>query len=209
MNKCIIIVFTLALFFVSCRQAGRRTLPYYNNASFTPQFLEKVPADFHKIRSFHLTTQANTVFTEQNMDGKISVVNFFFTSCPGICPRMAVNMKVLQDSFLTDNRIQLLSHSVMPETDDVPALAKYAEAKKVDGKRWLLLTGNKSEIYTLGRKFYFVEEDLGQKRDTSEFLHTENFVLVDKQRHIRGIYNGLNIASVGELIKDIRELEKE
>jgi protein SCO1/2 len=104
MIKQIIIGFTCALFFISCKQEAKRTLPYYNNASFTPQFLETVPAGFHKIRSFSLTTQSNTVFTEKDMDGKISVVNFFFTSCPGICPRMAINMKVLQDSFLTDNR---------------------------------------------------------------------------------------------------------
>lgn len=209
MNKTAIVFFTCVLFFVSCKESANRTLPYYNDASFTPQFLEKVPDGFHKIKPFTLTTHTNKSFTEKDMDGKISVVNFFFTSCPGICPRMAINMKTLQDSFLTDNRVQLLSHSVMPETDDVPTLVKYAAAKKVDSNRWLLLTGNKSEIYTLGRKFYFVEEDLGEKRDTSEFLHTENFVLVDQQRHIRGIYNGLNIASVGELIKDIRELKKE
>ena len=203
-----ILCFTLFLF-ISCKQEPRRILPYYNSAGFTPQFLKNVPAGFHQVKPFRLTAQTNEIFTEKNMDGKISVVNFFFTSCPGICPRMAVNMKVLQDSFLTDNRIQLLSHSVMPETDDVAALVKYAKAKNVNSKRWLLLTGDKAEIYTLGRKFYFVEEDLGEKRDTSEFLHTENFVLVDQNRHIRGIYNGLNIASVGELIKDIRELEKE
>lgn len=209
MRKGVFLFFCLSGFLVSCKEGPERRLPYYNNASFTPQFLEKAPDDFHKVRSFALTTHTNQAFTEKDMDGKISVVNFFFTSCPGICPRMAINMKALQDSFLTDDRIQLLSHSVMPETDDVPTLQKYAGAKKVDSKRWLLLTGNRSEIYNLGRKFYFVEEDLGEKRDTATFLHTENFVLVDKQRHIRGIYNGLNVASIGELIRDIRELEKE
>lgn len=195
--------------FLACKQQPERRLPYYNDASFTPQFFEQAPAGFHTIKPFQLRTHTNRVFTEKDMDGKISVVNFFFTSCPGICPRMAVNMKALQDSFLTDDRVQLLSHSVMPEKDDVNTLVQYATAKQVNSKRWLLLTGNKAEIYTLGRRFYFVEEDLGEQRDTSEFLHTENFVLVDRNRHIRGIYNGLNIASVNDLVKDIRELEKE
>ncbi len=201
-------LFMAIVFLVSCKQEARK-LPYYNTASFTPQFLNKVPAGYHQIKSFALTTQANSIFTEKNMDGKISVVNFFFTSCPGICPRMAINMKALQDTFINDNTIRLLSHSVMPEKDNVEALVKYAAAKKVDSRRWFLLTGNKAEIYNLGRRYYFAEEDLGQNRDTSEFLHTENFVLVDKQRHLRGIYNGLNVASVNDLIKDIRELEKE
>lgn len=209
MNSRILLSGVCVFLLLSCKQEPGRTLPYYNDASFTPHFFENTPGHFHQVRPFQLRTHTNQVFTEKDMDGKISVVNFFFTSCPGICPRMAVNMKALQDSFLTDDHIQLLSHSVMPETDNVNTLAQYAAAKNVNSKRWLLLTGDKSQIYILGRKFYFAEEDLGQKRDTSEFLHTENFVLVDKNRHIRGIYNGLNISSIGELVKDIRELEKE
>lgn len=207
--KKILVIISICVALFSCRESERRVLPYYNDASFTPQFLAQVPDDFHRIKPFSLMAHTGQPFTEKDMNGKINVVNFFFTSCPGICPRMAINMKALQDSFLTDSRVQLLSYSVMPEKDDVATLVQYAAAKKVNASRWLLLTGNKSEIYTLGRKYYFVEEDLGEKRDTSEFLHTENFVLVDGDRHIRGIYNGLNIASVGELVKDIRALEKE
>lgn len=209
MNRRLILYSMVLQVFVCCQQKPRRILPYYNDASFTPHFFESVPPGFHQVKPFQLTTHTNQSFTEKDLDGKISVVNFFFTSCPGICPRMAINMKALQDSFLTDKNVQLLSHSVMPETDDVATLARYAVAKNVNSQRWLLLTGDQSMIYTLGRKFYFVEEDLGEKRDSAEFLHTENFVLVDKNRHIRGIYNGLNISSVVELVKDIRELAKE
>ncbi len=207
--KTVNIILISSLFFLSCKHEIKTKLPYYKDPAFTPMFLERVPDDFHQVRSFTLTAHTNTPFTEKDMDGKICVVNFFFTSCPGICPRMAVNMHALQDSFLTDNTIRLLSHSVMPEKDDVTTLQTYASTKKVDSNRWLLLTGDKREIYNLGRKYYFVEEDMGERRDTSGFLHTENFVLVDKKRHIRGIYNGLNVASVGDLIRDIKELEKE
>jgi protein SCO1/2 len=122
---------------------------------------------------------------------------------------MAVNMKLLQDSFLHDDHIRLLSHSVTPDRDSIAALRAYAQKKGVDEQRWLLLTGSKQTIYDLGRKYYFVEEDLGLKKDTSEFLHTENFILLDGRRRIRGIYNGLSLPSMQSLVADIRELEKE
>ena len=110
---------------------------------------------------------------------------------------------------MNDTNIQLISHSVTPETDDVARLQAFAESHKVNETKWLLLTGDKTEIYTLGRQYYFVEEDLGEKRDTSVFLHTENFVLTDKHRHIRGIYNGLSLPAIQNLIEDIRTLAKE
>jgi len=97
----------------------------------------------------------------------------------------------------------------MPYKDDVTTLKKFARARNVDAQRWVLLTGRRTEIYDLGRRFYFVEEDAGEKRDTTVFLHTENIVLTDKHRHIRGIYNGLSISSIQNLINDIRELQRE
>ena len=208
MNKQLIIVLVILLA-VSCRQEPGRKLPYYQTADFTPVFADGVPDTFHHIRPFYLSAHTGEAFTEKNMDGKISVVNFFFTSCPGICPRMSINLKVLQDSLLKSHDIQLLSHSVTPDRDSLSVLRTYAKAHKVNAARWLLLTGSKNEIYDLGRKFYFVEEDLGEKRDTSVFLHTENFILVDKQRHIRGIYNGLSLPAMQNLLADIRVLEKE
>jgi protein SCO1/2 len=199
----------LLIALAACKNGAKRKLPYYNTADFMPLFTDKVADSFHQIRPFQLIDQTGSAFTQNNMDGKISVVDFFFTSCPGICPKMTNNMKVLQDTFVDDAVIQLISHSVTPEKDTVAALKEYAEKKGVNDKRWRLLTGPKNEIYNLGRKYYFVEEDLGENRDTSVFLHTENFVLVDKQRHIRGIYNGLSQPSIQSLIADIRELEKE
>lgn len=187
-------------------------LPYYNAAEFTPHWLagfEDSIANFHKIPAFSLTNQNGETVTEKTVNGKIYVVDFFFTSCPGICPKMTANMKVLQDEFLNDEAILLLSHSVTPEVDTVDKLQRYAVEKEVNANRWHLLTGERQEIYNLGRNAYFVEESMGLQKSPDDFLHTENFVLMDKNRHIRGIYNGLNKTAVQQLIDDIKVLKAE
>lgn len=202
------ISFILICFLVSCKEKARN-LPYYDSADFTPKWEMKDAQTFHTIRTFNLTDQEGNTFTEKNLDGKICVADFFFTSCPGICPKMAVSMSDLQKEFLNDADVLLVSHTVTPAKDSVPVLKNYAAAKGVDYKKWRLLTGAKEEIYDLGRKFYYVEEDLGVKSDTSIFLHTENFVLIDRNRHIRGIYNSLDNNSMTALKNDIKELRKE
>ncbi len=202
------IALVLLIAVMACKGPARK-LPYYDTPEFTPKWEMPDARTFHRIRPFSLVDQQNKRFTEADMDGKITVVDFFFTSCPGICPKMTNSMGTLQKEFLTDEHIQLLSHSVTPERDSVPVLAEYARKKHVDARRWKLLTGSKSEIYDLGRKFYFVEEDEGVSRGPDIFLHTENFVLVDKQRRIRGIYNGLDGDSIQALIRDIKTLEAE
>ncbi len=118
----------------------------------------------------------NIKFTEKDLEGKICVADFFFTSCPGICPKMTASMSGIQKEFKDDNEILLISHSVTPEKVSVAVLAEYAKKKKVDFNRWKLLTGTQDEVYDLGRKFYFVEEDEGLVRATDVFLHTENFI---------------------------------
>lgn len=188
------------------------TLPYYSDATFTPQWLDPgSPAidTLHQIPPFTLVNQDGDTITEADVAGKIYVVDFFFTTCPGICPKMTDNMVLVQDAFLDDDQVLIISHSVTPDRDSVPVLRNYAEMKGVVSGKWHLVTGNREEIYRLGRKSYFVEEDLGLKKEDDEFLHTENFVLVDGNRHIRGIYNGLNKTSVNQLIADIRTLELE
>ncbi len=202
------VIFIFLCILISCIENARK-LPYYDTSDFTPKWEMPDKKIFHAIRSFKLLDQQGAAFTEKNLDGKISVADFFFTSCPGICPKMAVSMSALQKEFSNDNDIILISYSVTPEKDSVPVLKKYAEKKGVQYNKWKLLTGNKDDIYNLGRKFYFVEEDLGVNNDTSIFLHTENFVLVDKNRHIRGIYNSLDNNSMTSLKNDIKELKKE
>jgi protein SCO1 len=206
--KTLFWVLIVSCFVISCEEDEQK-LPYYNTADFTPIWELPANASFHKIRPFSLTDQMGKSFTEKNMDGKICVVDFFFTSCPGICPKMTSTMQELQSLLIADTNVLLLSHTVTPESDTVSVLASYGAAKNVQYDRWKLLTGDKSEIYNLGRKYYFVEEDQGENRDTSIFLHTENFILIDKNRIIRGIYNGLDKTSASTIQADIASLEKE
>jgi len=196
------------LIMVSCKE-NKKQLPYYDTPDFTPKWEMTNENTFHKIRPFKLINQENQTFTEKDIEGEICVVDFFFTTCPGICLKMTNSMTDIQTEFMNDNEVLLMSHSVTPEKDSVSVLKQYAKDKKVDFKRWKLLTGDKNEIYDLGRKYYFAEEDEGIKKGNNVFLHTENFILIDKQRHIRGIYNGLDPNSIQNLIQDIKVLKAE
>lgn len=217
--KINILFLLIALSFFACNETQQAkknsrvdTLPFYNEATFTPHWMasddEKLKS-FHRISPFKLTNQNGNTVTEKTFDGKIYVADFFFTTCPGICPKMTANMMDLQEEFLHDNDVLLLSHTVTPESDSVSVLKRFAKYKGIQSEKWHLVTGDRQEIYNLGRKDYFVEENLGLDKDEDEFLHTENFVLIDKNRHIRGIFNGLNKASVKQLIADIKTLKKE
>lgn len=193
-------------------QVQEATLPFYSEATFTPHWISPDDAmldTFHRISPFNLVNQEGDLITEKDFDGKIYVVDFFFTICPGICPKLTTNMTELQDTFMDDEEVLLLSHSVTPDRDSVAVLKKYAEERGILSHKWHLVTGDQHEIYSLGRNDYFVEEDLGLQKEVDEFLHTENFVLIDKNRHIRGIYNGLNKTSVHQLIEDIYTLKEE
>ncbi len=193
-------------------QSRVENLPYYGDASFTPHWLEgdkEGLRHFHQISPFTLINQEGDTISEKTFEDKIYVTDFFFATCPGICPKMTANMSILQQAFLKDDDVLLLSHSVTPERDSVSVLKNYAEAKGINSEKWHLATGDRQEIYSLGRQEYFVEEDLGLERSIDDFLHTENFVLVDKNRHIRGIYNGLNKASIQQLIADVKNLKRE
>lgn len=187
-------------------------LPYYNEPTFTPLWLENSSpelANFHSIPDFELTNQNGDAVTRSTFENKIYVADFFFTSCAGICPKMTSNMALLQDAFAEDESVLLLSHSVMPSADSVATLRIYADANNVTDNKWHMVTGTRNHIYDLGRNHYFIEEDLGVERTEDEFLHTENFVLIDKLQRIRGIYNGLNKGDIQQLIADIGTLQKE
>ena len=187
-------------------------LPYYNDESFTPHWLTPNTEEektFHKIPDFSLTNQSGETVTQDTFEDKIYVTDFFFTTCPGICPKMTGNMARIQEEFKNDPDVLLLSHSVMPSTDSVSVLRAYANKNDVIDNKWHLVTGSRDEIYTLGRDHYFVESDLGEVKSIDDFLHTENFLLIDKNKHIRGIYNGLNRASMAQLITDVKALKQE
>lgn len=187
-------------------------LPFFDEATFTPKWIElhdQKLRNFHRIPDFSLVNQEGKTITQQDLQDKLYVANFFFTTCPGICPQMTANMDILQEEFINDGDILLISHSVTPSRDSVAVLKSYAEKRGIDSKKWYLLTGDRDQIYNLGRNAYFIEENMGIEKTLDDFLHTENFVLVDKQRHIRGIYNGLQKTSVKQLIADIETLKNE
>mgnify|MGYP000657498841 CR=1 FL=1 len=189
-----------------------KKLPVYNPADVNPKLVDQslvLIRRNHKVLDFSLINQNGETVTQQDYEGKIYVADFFFTRCMTICPVMTNNMGVLQEEFLNDDDVKFLSHSVTPSIDSVSVLKTYAEKNGVIDSKWHLVTGDKTEIYNLGRNEYFVENDLGIPKDINDFLHTENFLLIDKNKHIRGIYNGLNRASIAQLITDVEALLKE
>lgn len=161
----------------------------------------------HKIADFELTNQNGEAITQETYKDKIYVADFFFTTCQTICPIMTDQMARVQQEILNDDELMLLSHSVTPEIDSVAQLKRYALEKGVIDTKWNLVTGDRKQIYDLARKSYLVV-----KRDDSEdygMVHTENFALIDKNKEIRGLYNGVSPASVDSLIQDIKRLKKE
>ncbi|MEM1136918.1 MAG: SCO family protein [Bacteroidota bacterium] len=208
--------FALVLANFGCQNASKNTskvavLPYYKEASFTPYWFNntsEIPNGFHKIPDFNLINQLGEPVTAKSFANKIYIADFFFTSCPGICPKMTANMFIVQEAFKNDNEVLIISHSVTPKYDSVSILKEYADTKGVIADKWHLVTGDRKQIYDLGRNFYFAEEDLGLTKKETDFLHTENFILIDRNKYIRGIYNGLNKAAVKQLITDIKTLKE-
>ena len=205
--------FLLTLF--SCNQKQKiaeESLPFYNTAQFDAEWISKTDSRYnaiHTIDTFSLTSQLGHTINKDSLNGKIYVANFFFTSCPGICPKMVSNLQVLQDSLANNDQVKLVSFSVMPWVDSVKKLNEYAQLHHINPNKWYLLTGNKDRIYTLGRQSYFAEKTLGLKKDSTEFLHTESMLLIDTKGRIRGIYNATQKLDIERVRDDIAVLLKE
>jgi len=160
----------------------------------------------HTIDNFAFTNQNGKIITQDNYEGKIYVADFFFTTCPTICPIMTDNMVWLQEKIKNFPEVMLLSHSVTPDIDSVPVLKKYAIEKGVIDSKWNLVTGDKKEIYYIARKSYLAVKT-GKPEDLYDMVHTENFILVDQKRRIRGFYDGTNLDDVKKLYEDILYLK--
>lgn len=218
MNKLVYAFVCTAFLFFACKQSEKQEsvlvadgLPYYQDPSFTPFWFAKqqLPDTLHRIPAFDFLNQDGDTITRDSIEGKIAVVDFFFTKCPGICPKLAKHMRMVLDSCQNDQQVVLLSHSVTPEYDTGKVLQEYAQRVGAVTGQWHLLTGDKKAIYTIARKSYFADEDLGLQKNENDFLHTENLILLDRQQHIRGVYKGTNWAEVQQLIADIKTLSKE
>jgi protein SCO1 len=198
----------------SCKPAAKeRSLPYFNTPDFTPLFLasssEINKKINHTIAPFSFQDQDGKMISNETVQRKIHVANFIFTSCSSICPKMTNNMTKVSDAFFKDSNVVLLSFSVTPWIDTKEKLKQYKENNNITNPNWHFLTGEKAGIYKLARQSYFAEEDLGFSKDSSEFLHTEHFLLVDGSQRIRGIYNGTLELDIQNLIRDIKTLKNE
>ena len=199
-------VISVSLFYSILKPAER--LPIYQPASVNSELVDTTivhKINYHKISDFSLINQNGETVTQSKYDNKIYVADFFFTTCQSICPIMTKNMKDIQDKLIKDSEVLLLSHTVFPEIDSVEVLKKYAVENQVIDSKWDLVTGDKKEIYDLARKSYLAAKD--NTFGEYEMIHTENFVLIDKKKQIRGFYDGTNKEEIDRLYKDIKILK--
>ena len=188
-----------------------KTLPVYSPSDVNPRLVDKSirhQKKNHKVADFKLINQNGKTITNKNYQDKIYIADFFFTRCQTICIAMAYNMSELQEKYKNDDDIMFLSHSVTPVIDSVSVLKEYAERKGVIDGKWNVTTGSKKHIYELARKSYFAVLDEGNG-DENDFIHTEQFVLVDKERRIRGYYDGTDKEDMQKLQNDIVLLKSE
>ncbi len=187
---------------------GDDHLPVFHPAQLDPRLVDPAvrrAEGEHHISDFALVDQHGDTLRLADLEGRILVADFFFTTCATICPKMSVQMARVQDAFKDEPRLVLLSHSVTPEADSVPVLSAYAQRYGAIPGRWHFLTGDRRQIYALARRSYFAALDQGDG-GPDDFVHTENFVLVDPMHRIRGFYDGTSTADVDRLINDLRKL---
>ena len=188
-----------------------KPLPIYQPAMVSTELVDSTiqhHKKYHKIADFKLINQNGKTITQNDYKNKIYVADFFFTTCQTICPIMTAHMIQIQKEIMNDNEVMLLSHSVTPEIDSVEQLKRYALKKGVNDIKWNLVTGDKKQIYELARKSYLAVKTLGNG-DAFDMIHTENFMLVDKKKQIRGFYDGTNPEDIERLLDDIKILKKE
>jgi len=187
----------------------KEILPIYQPAQVNAKLVDTSIAykiKYHTISDFSLINQNGDTITEAFYDDKIYVADFFFTTCQSICPIMTKNMKEVQDKLINDKEILLLSHSVTPEIDSVEQLKRYAISNQINDDKWNLVTGDKKQIYNLARKSYLAVED--DPLGNYDMIHTENFILIDKKKQIRGFYDGTLESEIIRLLDDIEILKK-
>lgn len=213
-NNKLLLIFGF-VFLISCKkpnEASQEGLPFINSPEFTPEWISKDDPKYstiHTIPPFSFTNQDGEIVNEKTVENKIYVADFIFTSCGSICPKMTDNFKILQTKFINDPELLLLSHSVTPEIDNVKTLKEYASLKGCVSGKWHLLTGDKKAIYEIAKKQYFAGDSIGYFGKIDDFLHTENVLLIDKKRRIRGVYNGTLAVEMDRIIEDIATLKEE
>ena len=202
-------IITLFLFYTALKP--EKTLPIFNPSDINPELVDSTVqyiSKYHTIADFSFTNQNGKTITQKDYEGKIYVADFFFTTCTSICPKMTANLFDVQEAIKDNPKVMLLSHTVFPENDNVAVLKAYAKKYDIDDKKWNLVTGDKKEIYTMARKSYLAVK-LGKPEELYDMVHTENLVLVDTKRRVRGFYDGTKKEDIKKLIEDIAFLSKE
>lgn len=196
----------LGLFYNALKPA--KTLPIYTPSDVNPELVDSTVQYIrkdHHIADFAFTNQNGNTITQDDYKGKIYVADFFFTTCPTICPKMTDNMVWLQDKIKNNPKVMLLSHSVTPDIDTPQVLKAYAKEKGVIDSKWNLVTGDQKDIYYIARKSYLAVKTTDSK-ELYDMVHTENFILVDSEGRIRGFYNGTNLDEEVEGEKNVKQL---
>lgn len=183
---------------------------YFVLAQTIPGFTKVRVAAVSFIRPFSFTTQDGQPFTQKDVEGKVYVAEYFFTTCKGICPKMNNNMRLVYNKLKDENNFLILSHTCDPDTDSVPQMKKYADSMQVNTKRWIFLTGRKDSLYNMARVSYTIDDPVNNLTSIEDdFLHTQFWALVDKNGDVRKIYDGLKDDEVKALIRDAEKLLKE
>jgi protein SCO1 len=199
-------IITITLFYNALKP--KKELPIYNPSDVNPELVDSTMqyvSKYHKIADFLFTNQNGKKITQKDYEGKIYVADFFFTTCGSICPKMTTNLVDVQKEFINNPKVMLLSHSVLPDIDDVAKLKEYAIKNKVNDTKWNLVTGDKKDIYRMARLSYLAVKQ-GKPNEMYDMVHTENFVLVDEKRQVRGFYDGTKKEEIAKLIDDIHFL---
>ena len=211
----VILLGIAAVFYIINEEDSKRKIPILNPNEVNPVLVDsslQQKGIGHFISGFSLTNQDGEIVNESIIKNKIVIADFFFTSCPSICPKMTSQLERVQKEFINDDRVMILSHTVWPERDSVPLLKDYALQYNAVKSKWMFLTGDKVHLYDLARKSYLVAPSLTDTNFThgseNDFVHTENFVLVDSKKRIRGYFDGTDSEEVDELILDIKTLLK-
>lgn len=189
----------------------KKVLPIYQPSMVNFEMVDSTvqyQSKYHKIADFSLINQNGDTITQEDYKDKIYVADFFFTTCQTICPIMTDHMVQIQKEIMNDDEIMLLSHSVTPVIDSVAQLKRYAIQKGVNDSKWNLVTGDKKQIYELARKSYLAVKTDGNG-DAYDMIHTENFMLIDKKRQIRGFYDGTKPEDIEQLLEDIKVLKRD
>lgn len=209
------IISAVTLYLFNTALTPKKFLKIYSPADVSPELVDttiQYVSRNHKIADFAFTNQNGKTITQNDYKGKIYVADFFFTTCPTICPIMTDNLTWLQEQIKNDPKVMILSHSVTPDIDSVPVLKAYAKKKGVIDSKWNMVTGKKEDIYYIARKSYLAVKTTDSK-ELYDMVHTENFILVDGKGRIRGFYNGTNLdkdikgeKNVKQLLEDIKWL---